>query len=291
MLVVRLQKIDQQTKSWKENTPNQSINSMKCNHYLCTAEQRNQFSVEGRIFSSCNTNQNTKASCANPNGTPTATAAKISTVTANTNDHNTIITTETPTNVALSASGHNSNTTTTTKTLSQIKSTSSYKPANVSKFLVISKHLVVDLSLLKKWQKNEYIGPFLQNKATSHSVDDEVPDISKQTIIDISSSQDQHTDNKGTHMITRSKLKNDLSLKSQMVTFVATRSNSSEPKTYRTTLKIPHWFKVMQEEIKALIQNQTWDLVPRPLTANIVGSKWVFKTKLEEDGTIDRYKG
>ena len=54
-------------------------------------------------------------------------------------------------------------------------------------------------------------------------------------------------------MITISKLKNDSSLKSQMVTFAATRSNISEPKTYRTTLKIPHWFKVMQEEIKALI--------------------------------------
>ena len=46
----------------------------------------------------------------------------------------------------------------------------------------------------------------------------------------------------------------------------------------------------MQEEIKALIQNRTWDLVPRPLAANIMGSKWVFKTKLKEDGTIDRYK-
>ncbi|KAL6345130.1 hypothetical protein AAG906_013614 [Vitis piasezkii] len=238
---------------------------MKCNHYLCTVEQRNQFSVEGRIFSSCNTNQNTKASCVNSNGTPTAAAAKISTVTASTNDHNTIITTETPTDVALSASGHNSNTTTTTKTLSQIESTSSYKLANVSNFSVISKQLV----------KNEYVGSSLQNKVTSHSVDDEVPDISKQTVIDISSSQDQHTDNKGTHLITRSKLKNDLSLKSQMVTFAATRSNISEPKTYRIALKIPHWFK---------------NLVPRPLTANIVGSKWVFKTNLEEDGTIDRYK-
>ncbi|KAJ9682521.1 hypothetical protein PVL29_018440 [Vitis rotundifolia] len=91
-------------------------------------------------------------------------------------------------------------------------------------------------------------------------------------------------------MITKSKLKNDPSLKSQMVTFAATRSNISEPTTYCTTLKISHWFKAMQEEIKALIQNRTWDLVPRPPTANIVGSKWMFKTKLKEDGTIDRYK-
>ena len=56
-------------------------------------------------------------------------------------------------------------------------------------------------------------------------------------------------------MITRSKLKNDPSLKSQMVTFVATRSDISEPKTYCIALKIPHWLKAMHEEIKALIQN------------------------------------
>ena len=91
-------------------------------------------------------------------------------------------------------------------------------------------------------------------------------------------------------MITKSKLKNDLSLKSQMITFFATRSNISEPKTYHTTWKIPHWFKAMQEEIKVLIRNRIQDLVPKPLVANIVGSKWVFKTKLKEDRTIDRYK-
>ena len=143
---------------------------------------------------------------------------------------------------------------------------------------------------LKKWQKNEHVGSSLQKKSTSHSTDGEVPDISKQIVVDISSPQDQHTDNKGTHMITRSKLKNDPSLKSQMVTFAAIRSDISETKTYRTALKIPHWLKAMQEEIKALIQNRTWDLVPRPPTANIVGSKWVFKTNMKEDGTIDSYK-
>ena len=91
-------------------------------------------------------------------------------------------------------------------------------------------------------------------------------------------------------MISKSKLKNYLNLKSQIDTSDATRSNISESKTYRTALKIPHWLKAMQKEIKALIQNQTWDLVPKPLDANIVGSKWVFKTKLKEDGTIDSYK-
>ena len=74
--------------------------------------------------------------------------AEISTVTANTNDHNIIITTETPIDVGPSASGHNSNIITAIGTLTHIKSTSSYKLANViSNFPDINKHLVVDLSL------------------------------------------------------------------------------------------------------------------------------------------------
>ena len=219
----------------------------------CTIEQRNQFSVEERISASCNTNQNTEASCVNSNGTLIVVATKISTVTASTNDHNTIVTIETPIDVA---SGHNSYIVTAVGTLTQIKSTSSYKFANViSNFPDISNHLVVDLFFPQKWQKNEHVGPSPQNKSTSHNADDEVPDISKQTVVDIFSLQVQHTDIKGTHMITKSKLKNDLSLKSQMITFFATRSNISEPKTYHITLKIPHWFKEMQKEIKALIQN------------------------------------
>ena len=81
-------------------------------------------------------------------------------------------------------------------------------------------------------------------------------------------------------MITRSKLKNDSSLKSQMITFFPTRGNIREPKGYFTALKIPHWFEATQEEIKALTQNKTWDLVPRRSTGNVVGFKWVFKTNV-----------
>ena len=44
----------------------------------------------------------------------------------------------------------------------------------------------------------------------------------------------------------------------------------------------------MKEEIKALHDNQTWDLVPRPTNTNVISSKWVFKTKLKEDGKVDR---
>ncbi|GKV28113.1 hypothetical protein SLEP1_g37201 [Rubroshorea leprosula] len=63
-----------------------------------------------------------------------------------------------------------------------------------------------------------------------------------------------------------------------------------EPKSIKTTLKIPHWFAAMQEELDALKKNNTWELVSCPPGANIVGSKWVFKTNLNEDGSSERFK-
>jgi Reverse transcriptase (RNA-dependent DNA polymerase) len=46
----------------------------------------------------------------------------------------------------------------------------------------------------------------------------------------------------------------------------------------------------MATELTALANNSTWDLVPLPDEAHVVGAKWVFKLKLKPDGTINRHK-
>ena len=46
----------------------------------------------------------------------------------------------------------------------------------------------------------------------------------------------------------------------------------------------------MQEEFDALQRNRTWQLVPRPLRANIISGKWVFRHKTRPDGSLERYK-
>jgi hypothetical protein len=40
----------------------------------------------------------------------------------------------------------------------------------------------------------------------------------------------------------------------------------------------------------SILSNGTWELVDRPYGCKPVGYKWVFKTKLRSDGTIDKYK-
>jgi hypothetical protein len=46
----------------------------------------------------------------------------------------------------------------------------------------------------------------------------------------------------------------------------------------------------MSAEFDALSQTKTWTLVPRPPGINIVGSKWIFKTKHRPNGSIDKHK-
>lgn len=46
----------------------------------------------------------------------------------------------------------------------------------------------------------------------------------------------------------------------------------------------------MQAEHDTLTRNNTWSFVPPEFAPNIVGCKWVFRTKFESDGTIERLK-
>jgi hypothetical protein len=62
------------------------------------------------------------------------------------------------------------------------------------------------------------------------------------------------------------------------------------PRSVRDALADPNWRRAMEEEHTALLENHTWDLVPRPAHANIVTGKWIFKYKFHADGSLDRYK-
>jgi histone deacetylase 1/2 len=63
-----------------------------------------------------------------------------------------------------------------------------------------------------------------------------------------------------------------------------------EPTSHHEALWIPHWRAAMELEYNALLQNETWRLVPPRSGLNIIDSKWVFKTKRRSDGSIEWYK-
>lgn len=60
----------------------------------------------------------------------------------------------------------------------------------------------------------------------------------------------------------------------------------TEPPSYKVASQYPQWCEVMDAEFQALQRQNTWSLVPAPPHANLVGCKWVFKLKLNNDGSI-----
>lgn len=63
-----------------------------------------------------------------------------------------------------------------------------------------------------------------------------------------------------------------------------------DPRTYNQAIKHDCWKAAMQAEIKALQENNTWEVTELPPGKTPIGCKWVFKTKLKADGTIERCK-
>ena len=50
------------------------------------------------------------------------------------------------------------------------------------------------------------------------------------------------------------------------------------------------WKNAMVEEMDALDKNKAWDLVELPNGRKPIGSKWVFKKKLNAAGKVEKYK-
>ncbi|GJX63505.1 retrovirus-related pol polyprotein from transposon TNT 1-94 [Tanacetum coccineum] len=51
-----------------------------------------------------------------------------------------------------------------------------------------------------------------------------------------------------------------------------------------------HWREVIEDEQNSMSKNNVWELAELPKGANPVGCNWVFKTKLNPNGNINRYK-
>ena len=51
-----------------------------------------------------------------------------------------------------------------------------------------------------------------------------------------------------------------------------------------------YWLLAMQEELNQFERNQVWHLVPRPHDKPVIGTKWIFRNKLDESGNVVRNK-
>ncbi|KAJ9689270.1 hypothetical protein PVL29_014779 [Vitis rotundifolia] len=69
--------------------------------------------------------------------------------------------------------------------------------------------------------------------------------------------------------------------------------DASDLVTYQEAIHCPQftsWKEAMDNEMNSMYMNGVWDLVELPQGCKPVGCKWVFKTKRDSSGRIERYK-
>nr|GFA98389.1 putative RNA-directed DNA polymerase [Tanacetum cinerariifolium] len=71
---------------------------------------------------------------------------------------------------------------------------------------------------------------------------------------------------------------------------VAMFSSISDPGNYEEASQEECWRLAMEQEIESIEKNHTWELCDLPTEATPIGVKWVFKTKLNQNGSIDKHK-
>ena len=70
-------------------------------------------------------------------------------------------------------------------------------------------------------------------------------------------------------------------------------TDEGEPECYKETMEDEHknqWIEAMQDEMKYLHENHTYELVKLPKGMRALKNKWVFKVKVEEHNLKPRYK-
>ncbi|KAL0302886.1 UNVERIFIED_CONTAM: hypothetical protein Sradi_6156700 [Sesamum radiatum] len=61
-----------------------------------------------------------------------------------------------------------------------------------------------------------------------------------------------------------------------------------EPESFEAAAKHEVWVQAMKEEIKMIEKNDTWELAERPKDKEVIGVKWIYKTKLNDKEKVER---
>ena len=82
----------------------------------------------------------------------------------------------------------------------------------------------------------------------------------------------------------------DLAEQEEEEQYLVLYAAEEDPVKYDEAVKDIKWRKAMDAEIQAIKKNNTWELVALPKGMKKIGVKWVFKTKLNEKGEVDKHK-
>ena len=72
--------------------------------------------------------------------------------------------------------------------------------------------------------------------------------------------------------------------------FIAAVLSGKEPRSFKEAMRDEGWRRSMQNEIRALENNDTWTMEDLPSGKKALGSQWVYRIKYKSNGSIERLK-
>ncbi|GJS33646.1 retrovirus-related pol polyprotein from transposon TNT 1-94 [Tanacetum coccineum] len=123
----------------------------------------------------------------------------------------------------------------------------------------------------------------IEKKNLENNVEDETLEIDE--VVNIKESRNHPLENVIGNLNQRT-LRSQAQNQSNFYCFIST----IEPKNVNEALGDESWIVAMQEELNQFIANDVWELVPQPKNMTVIGTKWVFRNKLDENGIVSRNK-
>ncbi|GJY97566.1 retrovirus-related pol polyprotein from transposon TNT 1-94 [Tanacetum coccineum] len=122
-----------------------------------------------------------------------------------------------------------------------------------------------------------------EKKNLENDIEDETLEIDK--VVNIKESRNHPSENVigNLNQIT---LRSQAQNQSNFFCFIST----IKPKNVNEALTNESWMIAMQEKLHQFVANDVWELVPQPKNMTIIGTKWVFRNKLDENVVVSRNK-
>ncbi|GJX01112.1 retrovirus-related pol polyprotein from transposon TNT 1-94 [Tanacetum coccineum] len=123
----------------------------------------------------------------------------------------------------------------------------------------------------------------IEKKNLENDIEDETLEVDE--IVNIKESKNHPIDNVIGNLNQRT-LMSQAKNQSNFFCFIST----IKPKNVNEASKDESWIIAMQEELNQFIENEVWELVPHPNCMKIIGTRWVYRNKLDENGIASRNK-
>jgi hypothetical protein len=129
-----------------------------------------------------------------------------------------------------------------------------------------------------------------QQQASSSQVDQSNMQASSSNQVQVLQPTNVVTDHPLDHII--GDIQSGVQTRSRLVSFCEHYSfvSSIEPTKIEEALNDVDWVTAMHKELNNFTRNQVWELVERPKNYNVIGTKWVFRNKQDQDGIVIRNK-